>query len=158
MADSPSVSGATARHGDGSRAPMKAGADYQIYREEPQGSGWLFYAATLITIAGALNFGYGLAAILKSQFYVANTRFVVSDLNTWGWVVMLLGILQFCVAGGVWLRAQWARWTAVVLAALNAIAQILFIPAYPWLSLAIFTLDLLVIYGLIAYGGREQQT
>jgi hypothetical protein len=156
MADSRAVPDAPA--GQGAGRGMTAGYEYSTYGEEARGSGWLTYAAVLITMAGALNFGYGLAAILKSHFYVANTRFVVSDLNTWGWVVMLTGILEFCVAAGVWMRAQWARWTAVVLASLNGIAQLLFIPAYPWLSLAIFTLDLLAIYGLVAYGGRVQQT
>jgi hypothetical protein len=30
----------------------------------------------------------------------------------------------------------------------------MFIPAYPFWSLAIFSLDILAIYGLVAYGSR----
>jgi hypothetical protein len=45
----------------------------------------------------------------------------------------------------------------VLVASVDAIIQLIFIPAYPFLALAIFTLDLLVVYGLVAYGGRERQ-
>jgi hypothetical protein len=42
----------------------------------------------------------------------------------------------------------------VVVLNADAIAQLLMIPAYPFWSPSIFTLDILVIYGLIAYGKR----
>jgi hypothetical protein len=43
----------------------------------------------------------------------------------------------------------------IVTAGLNSIVQLLFLPAYPFLALALFTVDVLIIYGLIAYGGRR---
>jgi len=125
--------------------------------EEQRGEGWVVFAGVMLMIAGTLNFIYGIAAISNSHFYTANTRYVISDLNTWGWVLVALGVLEFCVALGVWVRAQWARWTGVFIAGVNAVIQLIFLPAYPLLSLAIFTLDILVIYGLIAYGGRQPE-
>jgi hypothetical protein len=125
--------------------------------EEPPGYGWVVFAGVMIMIAGVLNFIYGIAAIGNSQFYAANTHFVISELKTWGWIVMLIGVLQMCVAAGIWAQASWARWTGVFIAALNGIAQLLFIPASPWLSLAIFAIDMLVIYGLVAYGGSLEE-
>jgi hypothetical protein len=124
--------------------------------DEDHGYGWVMFAGIMIMIAGTLNIIYGIAAISNSHFYVANTHYVISDLNTWGWVIMLIGVLQFCAAVGIWGRAQWARWVGVLVASVNAIIQLIFIPAYPFLALAIFTLDLLVVYGLVAYGGRQQ--
>jgi hypothetical protein len=124
---------------------------------EPRGYGWVVFAGIMIMLAGVLNFIYGIAAIGNSHFYVANTHYVISDLNTWGWVVMLLGVLQFCVAFGIWMQVAWARWTGVVIAGLNAIAQLIFLPSYPFLSLSIFALDLLVIYGLVTYGGAPKE-
>jgi hypothetical protein len=56
---------------------------------------------------------------------------------------------------GVWARTPGVRWFGVAVAAVNAIVQLLFIPAYPFWSLTIFTLDILVIYGLVAYGTRS---
>lgn len=117
----------------------------------------MVFAGVMIFMAGTISVIYGIAAIGNSSFYVANTHFIFSDLKTWGWVVMLIGILEMCVAVGIWAQSGWARWTGVAIAGLNAIAQLIFIAAYPWLSLAVFTLDVLVIYGLVQYGGRLEE-
>lgn len=122
---------------------------------EPQGYGWVVFAAVLILLAATLNLIYGIAAIGNSQFYVSSTHFVISDLKTWGWVVLAFGVVQYCAALGILVQASWARWTGVAVAAINAVVQLVFLPAAPFLSLSVFALDLLVIYGLIAYGGRQ---
>jgi hypothetical protein len=122
---------------------------------EPRGYGWVVFASVMIMIAATLNFIYGIAAIANSQFYVANTHFLISNLNTWGWVVMLIGVVQYCAALGIMVQASWARWTGVIIAGINAIIQLVFLPAAPFLSLSVFALDLLIIYGLVAYGGRD---
>jgi hypothetical protein len=122
---------------------------------EPQGYGWVVFAAVLILLAATLNVIYGLAAIGNSQFYVSDTHFVISNLKTWGWVVLAFGVIQYCAALGILVQASWARWTGVAVAGVNAVIQLVFLPAAPFLALSVFALDLLVIYGLIAYGGRE---
>lgn len=122
---------------------------------EPRGYGWVVFAAVLILLAATLNVIYGIAAIGNSQFYVSNTHFVISDLKTWGWVVLAFGVIQYCAALGILMQASWARWTGVAVAGINAVIQLVFLPAAPFLALSVFALDLLVIYGLIAYGGRE---
>jgi hypothetical protein len=141
------------------RREMEPGGEATSFDEysEPRGYGWVIFAGIMIMIAGTINFIYGIAAISNSHVFVANANYVISDLNTWGWVVLLLGVLQFCVAFGIWVQAGWARWTGVAIAGLNAIAQLMFLPAYPFLALTVFTLDVLVIYGLAAYGGRPKE-
>jgi hypothetical protein len=134
----------------------RAPAAYTDY-EEQRGYGWVVFAGVMIMMAGVINVIYGIAAISKSSFFTSNPHFVVSELKTWGWIVLILGVLQMCVAFGVWMQSAWARWTGVVMAALNAIAQLIFIPAYPLLALAVFTLDVLVIYALITYGKRLEE-
>jgi len=125
--------------------------------DEPRGYGWVVFAGVMLMIAGVLNMIYGIAAIGNAHFYVGNAHYVFSELKTWGWVVTILGALQLGVAFGIWMQAAWARWTGVFFASLNAIAQLLFLPSYPLLSLAIFAIDLLVIYGLVSYGGKPQE-
>lgn len=134
-------------------ASREAGREY----EEAPGFGWVMFAGIMLIMAGTINVVYGIAAIANSSFYVANTHFVFGELKTWGWIVMLVGAVQICAGVGVWVRAQWARWTGVFIAALNGLAQLAFIPAYPWLSLAVFALDMLIIYGLVSYGGRLEE-
>jgi hypothetical protein len=131
-------------------------ASYDAY-EDTHGEGWVLFAGIMIMIAGVLNFIYGIAAVANSHFYAPNTHYVISDLDTWGWVVMLIGVVQLCVALGVWIRAAWARWTGVAVAALNALVQLIFIASNPLLSLSIVALDVLVIYGLVTYGGHQAE-
>jgi hypothetical protein len=136
------------------RVPAEARAEPRMAETEDVGSGWVLYAGVMIMVAGVMNTIYGIAAIAESSFYVGNTRFVFGDLKTWGWIATCIGVIECSAALGIWARATWARWTGVAIASVNAIAQLLFLPAYPLLTLAIFTLDILVIYGLIVHGGK----
>ena len=124
------------------------------YRDEPEGGGWITFAGVMLIVVAILNIIDGVAAISRSKFFIANAQYVLSDLRTWGWILLVIGVLQLLVGLGIWAGNPLARWTGVVVVALNMIAQLLFIPAYPFWSLAIFTIDVLIIYGLVAHGGR----
>jgi hypothetical protein len=122
--------------------------------DEERGSGWVTFAGILLLIVGTLNTIEGIAAISKSSFFVANTKYIAGDLRAWGWTVLFIGIAQLLIGLGVFARNQFSRWAGVAILSLNAIAQLMMIPAYPFWSLAIFTLDILAVYGLVAYGSR----
>lgn len=126
---------------------------YESY-EDDRGRGWLAFAGALLLTVATLNIIDGIAAISNAHFYAANARYVFGDLTTWGWVVLCLGVLQGLVGFGVFVKNQFARWIGVVVLSLNAIAQLLMMPAYPFWSLCIFAVDILAIYGLVAYGSR----
>jgi len=130
------------------------GQERSAYIEQERGSGWITFAGVVILMVAVLNIIDGIAAISRSAFFTENARYVFSDLRTWGWIVLALGALQMLVGFGIWAGNQLARWTGIVVVSLNAIAQLLFIPAYPFWSLSIFALDVLVLYGLAAHGGR----
>jgi hypothetical protein len=124
-------------------------------RGDDHGMGWVIFAGTMLAIIGILNFIYGIAAISDSKFYVHDATYVISSLHLWGWVNMIIGIIQFLAALSIWGGTEWGRWVGVATASVNAIVQLIFIPAYPFLSLAIFAIDVLIVYGLLAYGGRR---
>ncbi len=133
----------------------RVAADYDAYAvDDDRGYGWVVFAGTLLLMLGTLNFIEGLAAIGNAHFFVANTHYIAGSLNTWGWVVLCIGVVEWGVGCGVFLKNQFSRWVGVVVLAANAIVQLLMMPAYPFWSLSIFTLDILAIYGLIAYGKR----
>ena len=123
-------------------------------RDDERGYGWVMFAGVLLLMLGTLNFIEGLAAIGNANFFAANAHYVAGSLNTWGWVVLCIGVLEWAVGCGVFVKNQFSRWTGVVVLAGNAIVQLMMMPAYPFWSLSIFTLDILAIYGLIAYGKR----
>lgn len=126
-------------------------ADYDYAGEK--GDGWIAFAAIMLGLAGVMGLLAGLAAIAGSSFYVSGARFVFSDLKTWGWIVTIAAAITLCASFAIVAGAQWARWFGIVIASLQAIAQLAFIQAYPFWSLCVFTLDLLVIYALAVYGG-----
>ncbi len=136
--------------------PARADSGYDY--EDERGFGWIVFSGVMIMIVGILNFIYGIAAIDESKFYIGNTNFVITDLKTWGWILTIIGAIQILAGAGIWARSQLARWLGVFIASLNAIAQLLFVAANPWLSVALFAMDILVIYGLICYGGRMEGT
>jgi hypothetical protein len=116
---------------------------------------WLLFAGMMLGILATMNFIYGIAAVSRSSFLVGDAEFVAADLKTWGWVLIAIAVAQAATSFGV--MAQWTgvRWVGVTVAALNAIAQMLIMPAYPLWGICLFVLDVLVIYGLIAHGARR---
>jgi hypothetical protein len=122
-----------------------------------QGEGYwmIVFAVALLVTVGFFNLIDGIAAIANSHVFIANAHYVVGDLRAWGWVVLILGVLQLIAAIAILAGSQAARWFAVVVIGLNAIGQMLFIPAYPFWSLLIIAVDIVALWGLCAYGSRE---
>src|SRR3954447_2942331 len=120
-----------------------------------RGAGWLSFAAIMLGLAGIFNLIDGILAISTSKVYVAGAKFVFSDLRTWGWIILVLGVLQLTAAFAIFAGSELARWFGIVAAGLNAIGQLMFVPAYPFWSIAMFAVDLLIIYGLAVYGGKR---
>ena len=126
-------------------------------RDARQGEGYwmIVFAVALLVTVGFFNLIDGIAAIANSHVFIANAHYVVGDLRAWGWVVLILGVLQVIAAVAILAGSQAARWFAVVVIGLNAIGQMLFIPAYPFWSLLIIAVDVVALWGLCAYGSRE---
>ena len=127
-------------------------------RAEDQGLGMVFFAGIMLLVAGFFNLIDGIAAIANSHVFLGNATYVLGDLKTWGWVALILGIIQILAGGGVMVGNQAARWVGVGALGLNAIAQMFFIPAYPFWSLLIIAVDVVALYGLCAYGSRANVT
>jgi hypothetical protein len=123
----------------------------------PPGANWLLFAGIMVAVLGILNIIYGIAAIGKSSFFVTDAKYMLSELRTWGWVAVAIGGLQLAAAASIWRGGSFGRWFGIALAGLNMIAALLSIPAYPFWSLTIVALDILVIYGLSAYGGQARR-
>jgi hypothetical protein len=119
-----------------------------------KGSGWILFAGIMLMIAGILNIVYGIAAIDNAQFYAGHTEFVISSLKTWGWITLFLGVIQVLAAFSIWRGGTFGAVFGIFAASISAIGALLSIPAYPFLSLSIFAIDVLIIYGLAAYGAQ----
>ena len=118
-------------------------------------SGWVTFAGVMLFIVGVLNVIYGIAAIGDSSFFVQDQRYILSNLNTWGWVTLILGLFQLFAAFSLWSGGLYGRIFAIAAASLSAIAALLSIPAYPFWSLAIFAIDIIIIHQVARYGGPD---
>ncbi len=122
---------------------------------EGRGYGLVLFASILLAVIGCFNLIYGIAAIANSHVFTVNANYVFANLRTWGWITLIVGVLLLLAAAGVMAGNQLARWFAVALLGLNAIDQMFFIPAYPFWSLTIIAVDVVALWGLCAYGSRE---
>jgi hypothetical protein len=122
---------------------------------ERSGTGWVTYASVMLGIAGLFNLIDGIVALSRAKFYVAGANYVFSDLRTWGWIVLIGGVLEIMAAFAVTRGSEMARWFGVAIASLNGIAQLLFLPGYPLWSITAFAMDILIVYALIVYGGKR---
>jgi hypothetical protein len=117
-----------------------------------RGVGRATFAAILLFIAGVLNIIYGIAAIGDANFFVDSTRYVFSNLNTWGWITLLLGIIELTAALSLFVGGLYGRVIGIFAATLGAIGALLSVGgAYPFWSLGIFALCVIVIHGLVVY-------
>jgi hypothetical protein len=125
------------------------------HRAEGRGLGLVFFAGILLLVVGCFNLIDGIAAVARSHVFVGNAHYVFGDLRAWGWVALILGALQLVAGAGVMTGNQLARWFAVAVVGLNTIGQLFFVPSYPFWSLTIIAVDVVALYGLCAYGSRE---
>jgi hypothetical protein len=115
------------------------------------------FTATLLVIVGTVNIIYGIGALDDANIFVNDKRYIFTNLNTMGWVLLILGVIQ--LAGGVSLIAgnTFGRVIGIVGGTLGAIAAILSIGGkYPWWSLAVFALCVYVVHGIVVYGADEE--
>ena len=103
-----------------------------------------------------MNVVYGIAAIDNSTFFIQDAKFVFAELNTWGWALLVVGVVQLAAAFGIFSRRGWARWVGIIRASCNAVIQLMFISSFPLAALALFAIDVLVIYGLASWDYREE--
>jgi hypothetical protein len=118
------------------------------HRQQPEVSGWYYFAGILLGILGVLNIVWGIAAIDSASFFTANAQYILSDLSTWGWVTLVIGVLQFVAAFSLFAGGGYGRVVGVVAASLSAIAALLSIPASPFWALCVFALAIIVVYEL----------
>jgi len=115
-------------------------------------SGWVTFAGILLVIDGTLNVIYGISAISNSKFFNQNADFISGNLKTWGWITVVIGIIQVLAAGSLWRGGLFGRLMGMFAGGLAAIAALLAIPAYPFWSLAIFAISVLIIQQIAVHG------
>ena len=121
-----------------------------------RGTGRAAFAATLLLIVGTLNIVYGIGALDDANIFVNDKRYIFTNLNTMGWIMIVLGVLQ--LTGGFSLLAgnTYGRVIGIIAGSLGALSALFSIGgANPWWSLAIFALCIWIVYGIFVLGEDE---
>jgi hypothetical protein len=122
-----------------------------------RGTGSALFVGILLLVAGVLNIVYGIAAVGNASFFVNDTQYVFSSLHTWGWITIILGVIQLTAAFSLFGGGVYGRVIGLVAATIGAVGALLDVGgAHPWWSLGIFAICLVCIHGLIVLGEPEE--
>jgi hypothetical protein len=122
-----------------------------------RGTGRALLAATLLLIAGTLNIIYGIGALDNANIFANDKRYILTDLNTMGWVLIVLGIIQLTGGFSLMSGRTYGRFIGILGGSLGAIGALLSIGGnYPWWSLAIFFLCIYIVHGIFVYGEDDR--
>jgi hypothetical protein len=120
--------------------------------------GFIVFAAVMMIMVGVWQALAGLIAIFENEFYVATRNYLFQfDATTWGWIHLVVGLIVAFAGWGLLSGQTWARIVGITVAALSATANFLFIPYYPFWSMLIIAVDVLVIWALAAHGRRFKE-
>jgi hypothetical protein len=123
-----------------------------------RGAGRVVFAAIFLLIVGTLNIIYGIGALDDANFYANDTRYILTNLNTLGWVLIVLGVIQ--LTGGFSLMAGnvYGRVIGIIGGSLGAVGALLSMGnSHPWWNLALFAICLWVVWGIIVYGEEDDR-
>ena len=122
-----------------------------------RGAGSAIFAAILLVVVGTLNIIYGFGALDDANVFVNDTRLVFDNLNTLGWVLIILGVVQLTAGFSLFGGGTYGRVIGIAAATIGAVEALLSVGgAYPFWSLGIFAICLIVIHGLIVLGEPER--
>ena len=122
-----------------------------------RGAGRVVFAATMLLILGFLNVIYGIGALDDANYFVNDTRFILSNLNTLGWVLIILGIIQLTAGFSLFSGNAYGRVLGIIGGSVGAIGALFSIGgANPWWSLAMFALCIYVVHGIVVYGEDDR--
>jgi hypothetical protein len=122
--------------------------------------GWKAFAGILLMVGGAFNIIDGLTALTRSNYYqnLGSNQFpITNNYNTWGWIILIVGVLLFLAGIGLFGGATWARVIGILFAGVNAILQLAWLAHFPLWSFTMILVDVLVIYGIAVHGGKEDE-
>ena len=121
-----------------------------------RGAGRVVFAGVFLLVVGTINIIYGIGALDEANVFVNDKRFVLDDLNTLGWVLIILGLIQFTGGFSLMSGNPYGRVIGVVAGSLGAIGALLSIGgSYPWWSLGVFALCVYVVHGILVYGEED---
>ena len=124
---------------------------------ENDGMGWKLFAGIMILIVGTMNVFDGLVGITQVNYikrYTGGQLPITNNVKTWSWVVLIIGAVMILAGFLIFVGNMFGRVVGIIVASLNALVQLAYLNHNTFWSLTMILIDILVIYGLAAHGGR----
>ena len=122
-----------------------------------RGVGSALFVGILLMIVGILNIIYGIAAVSDSHFYAGDTHYVFSSLHTWGWITIVLGVIELTASLSLFGGGTYGRVVGIAAATLGAIGALMNVGGdHPWWSLGVFAVCIICIHGLAVLGQPKE--
>lgn len=111
------------------------------------GSSYSNFAGIFLFVVGLFNILEGVMTLWRKEYF-ADASVVVANLQTWGWIVLVVGIVQVVTGWLVLSRSSVGRWVGVAVVIVSMMASFLAIGVYPFWTLIILVIDVIVLWGL----------
>jgi hypothetical protein len=122
--------------------------------------GWKSFCGILLMVVGFFNIIDGLVAITRSNQVEAQLTQelpLTDNVKTWGWAVLIIGIILILAGFGLLAGSTWARVVGILVASVNLIVQLAWLPHNNFWSFTMIILDIIVIYGIAVHCGKEDE-
>jgi len=128
----------------------------EIGSDDRRGGGWLFFAGTVLGLAGVMRiidaiWAFGYKGALPDGL---KNGVLGSNLHTYAWTWLVVGVVLIISSFLLLVGSQFARWVGFFAAAIGGISAMTWMPYYPIWSLTYVVIAVLVFYALARYGGR----
>jgi hypothetical protein len=113
------------------------------------GSSYSNFAGIFLFVVGLFNILDGVLMLVRKEYF-EEAELVFANLQTWGWIVLVVGVVQLLAGWLVISRSSVGRWVGLAIVVVSMVVQFLAIGAYPFWTLIILVIDAIVIWGLTA--------
>jgi hypothetical protein len=116
-----------------------------------QRSGWITFAGVAALIAGGYNTLSGIGALADDDTIAAQASEVLYgiDLTAWGWLWLIIGVVQLITGVLILQRSGWGLGLGVGIAGMSAFLTVFVMFVFPLWALAVLTVDFLILYALL---------
>ena len=119
--------------------------------------GLLVFAATWLLVLSLLNVLYGITVIAGADIFIKESAWLVGDLEPWGWLMLVIGLIQLAAVGSIIRGTGWGHWVGIASVLGNMAAQVAFLSDVPIVAILLLLLDVGVIHALLVTRGGMPQ-
>jgi hypothetical protein len=117
-------------------------------REDLSMVGVLLGAASWLAVIALLNLFYAIAVIAGSDIFITTASWLVGGARPWGWLMLIVSLVQLVAAGGILAGRRWALWIAVLSVLWHIAAAIMFLSDSTWVAILLLLIDVSILGAL----------